>query len=117
VPQFGAATAGRQPVDLGGPRQRAVLGRLVVAGGHVVSTDRLVDDLWESSDVPAKALAVLQDAVPYAVTAAREAAAVGAWGESLRQRRSVLRLHEMPSAGFPARRTLWRGSFGPPNVH
>jgi DNA-binding SARP family transcriptional activator len=55
-----AATAGGQPVDLGGPRQRAVLGRLVVAGGHVVSTDRLVDDLWESSDVPAKALAVLQ---------------------------------------------------------
>ena len=55
-----AASVDGAPVDLGGPRQRAVLGRLVVAGGHVVSTDRLIDDLWDSSDVPAKALAVLQ---------------------------------------------------------
>ncbi len=56
---FAATVAGR-PVDLGGPRQRAVLGRLAVAGGQVVSTDRLVHDLWGETDVPAKALAVLQ---------------------------------------------------------
>lgn len=46
--------------DLGGPRQRAVLARLAVAGGDVVSTDRIVDDLWGGADVPAKALATLQ---------------------------------------------------------
>ncbi|WP_307872637.1 BTAD domain-containing putative transcriptional regulator [Paractinoplanes ovalisporus] len=46
--------------DPGGPRQRAVLARLAVAGGAVVSADRLVDDLWGDADVPAKALATLQ---------------------------------------------------------
>ncbi|NNH54515.1 SARP family transcriptional regulator, partial [Promicromonospora citrea] len=35
------------PVPLGGPRQQAVLARLVVAGGRLVTTDRLVDDLWD----------------------------------------------------------------------
>ena len=50
---FTAAVGGR-PVDLGGPRQRAVLGRLVVAGGEVVSTDRLIHDLWGETDVPAR---------------------------------------------------------------
>ncbi|MFC7533581.1 BTAD domain-containing putative transcriptional regulator [Actinoplanes sp. GCM10030250] len=48
------------PADLGGPRQRAVLARLAVAGGAVVSTDRIVDDLWGGADVPARALATLQ---------------------------------------------------------
>jgi DNA-binding SARP family transcriptional activator len=46
-------------VPLGGPRQRSVLVRLVVAGGSVVSTDRLVDDLW-CGEPPPKALASLQ---------------------------------------------------------
>lgn len=50
---------GGQPVDLGGPRQRAVLARLVVAGGHVVPTDRFIDDLWQGVPPP-KALAALQ---------------------------------------------------------
>lgn len=31
---------------LGGPRQRAVLARLVAAGGRTVTADRLVQDLW-----------------------------------------------------------------------
>jgi DNA-binding SARP family transcriptional activator len=48
-----------EPVDLGSPRQRAVLARLVSAGGHVVPTDRFVDDLWRS-EPPPKALAALQ---------------------------------------------------------
>ncbi len=39
--------------------QCAVLGRLVVAGGRVVPTDRLIDDLW-SGDPPTKAVAALQ---------------------------------------------------------
>lgn len=46
-------------VDLGGPRQRAVLARLAVSRGHVVSTDRLVDDLWDG-EPPPRALAALQ---------------------------------------------------------
>lgn len=47
------------PAQLGGPRQRSVLARLAVAGGHVVSTDRVIDDLWEG-EPPPKALASLQ---------------------------------------------------------
>ncbi|MEE6262792.1 AfsR/SARP family transcriptional regulator [Plantactinospora sonchi] len=34
------------PIDLKGPRHRAVLARLVVARGRVVPVNRLVDDLW-----------------------------------------------------------------------
>jgi DNA-binding SARP family transcriptional activator len=36
------------PVDVKGPRHRAVLARLLVARGRVVPVDRLVDDLWET---------------------------------------------------------------------
>jgi len=43
---------------LGGPRQRAVLARLVAARGRVVTADRLVEDLWE--EPPAGALAALR---------------------------------------------------------
>ena len=35
-----------QAVDVGSPKQRAVLGLLVLAGGRVVSTDELIDALW-----------------------------------------------------------------------
>ncbi|MET8090255.1 BTAD domain-containing putative transcriptional regulator [Micromonospora sp. NPDC005220] len=47
------------PIELGAPRQRAVLARLVAGGGHVVSVDRLVEDLW-SGDPPPRAQAALQ---------------------------------------------------------
>lgn len=43
---------------LGGPRQRAVLARLVAAGGRTVTTDRLVQDLWETP--PSGALAAVR---------------------------------------------------------
>lgn len=46
-------------VDLGPTRQRAVVARLVAAGGQVVSTDRFIDDLWQGQPPP-KALAALQ---------------------------------------------------------
>ncbi|WP_051178124.1 BTAD domain-containing putative transcriptional regulator [Nocardia concava] len=46
-------------IPLGTPMQRAVLGRLVVARGQVVSTERLIDDLW-AGHPPPKAAAVLQ---------------------------------------------------------
>ena len=39
------------PVRLGGPRQVAVLGRLVLSPGHVVSMDQLVDSVWDG-DAP-----------------------------------------------------------------
>ncbi|GAA3443739.1 BTAD domain-containing putative transcriptional regulator [Planomonospora venezuelensis] len=45
--------------DLGTSRQRAVIARLVAAGGHVVSTDRFIEDLWRGQPPP-KALAALQ---------------------------------------------------------
>lgn len=48
-----------EPVDLGPRRQRAVLARLVASQGRVVSTDRLIDDLW-NGEPPPKALAGLQ---------------------------------------------------------
>jgi len=34
-------------VPLGGPRQRAVLGVLLLQANRVVSVDRLVEDVWE----------------------------------------------------------------------
>jgi DNA-binding SARP family transcriptional activator len=46
-------------VDLGGPRQRAVLALLVAARGDVVPVDRLIDDLWRG-EPPPKASASLQ---------------------------------------------------------
>ena len=33
-----------QPVAIGGPKARVLLARLLVAGGEVVPTDRLVED-------------------------------------------------------------------------
>ncbi|MFI0445682.1 BTAD domain-containing putative transcriptional regulator [Actinomadura sp. 6N118] len=46
------------PVDLKGPRHRAVLARLLVAGGRVVPVSRLIDDLWV--DPPEGALGAVQ---------------------------------------------------------
>ncbi|MEC3956738.1 BTAD domain-containing putative transcriptional regulator [Nocardia sp. CDC153] len=46
-------------IPLGTPIQRAVLGRLIVAHGQVVSTERLSYDLW-AGHPPPKAAAVLQ---------------------------------------------------------
>ncbi|MEU4804633.1 BTAD domain-containing putative transcriptional regulator [Actinosynnema sp. NPDC023587] len=49
------------PVDLKGPRHRAVLARLLVAKGRVVPVSRLVDDLWP--DPPAGAVGAVQSFV------------------------------------------------------
>ncbi|MBM7167674.1 AfsR/SARP family transcriptional regulator [Streptomyces sp. G44] len=46
------------PVDLGGPRHREVLARLVAAEGRMVTVDTLVDDLWP--EPPARALGALR---------------------------------------------------------
>ena len=48
-----------ESVSLGGPRQRAVLARLALVSGHVVTVDRLVDDVW-AGDPPATAAATVR---------------------------------------------------------
>ncbi|MEU8287838.1 BTAD domain-containing putative transcriptional regulator [Micromonospora sp. NPDC048905] len=47
------------PVDLGGPRQRAVLARLLAARGEVVSVGQMIEDLWRG-DAPPRAIASVQ---------------------------------------------------------
>jgi len=39
-------TADGQPLELAGPRTRAVLALLLVHANQVVSSDRLIDELW-----------------------------------------------------------------------
>lgn len=51
--------SGGLPLDLGRPKQRALLAALLVHAGSVVSSDRLVDILW-ADDPPANASAALQ---------------------------------------------------------
>jgi DNA-binding SARP family transcriptional activator len=41
-----AADVDGAPVELGGPRQRAVLARLVLARGAVVPVDEIVEAVW-----------------------------------------------------------------------
>ncbi|WP_069163248.1 BTAD domain-containing putative transcriptional regulator [Nocardia altamirensis] len=50
---------GGRTARIGAGRQRAVLGRLVLAGGQVIGSDRLVEDVWEGGP-PSHAPAVLQ---------------------------------------------------------
>ncbi|MEQ8142757.1 BTAD domain-containing putative transcriptional regulator [Streptomyces sp. OP7] len=47
------------PAALGGPRHREVLARLVAAGGRMVTTGTLVDDLW-GDEPPARAVGALR---------------------------------------------------------
>ncbi|WP_435588791.1 BTAD domain-containing putative transcriptional regulator [Micromonospora chalcea] len=47
-----------EPVDLKGPRHRAVLARLVAARGRVVPVGQIVDDLWD--DPPAGAVGAVR---------------------------------------------------------
>lgn len=41
------AVAGGRSVDLGAPLEKAILARLLLDAGRVVSLDRLIEDLWE----------------------------------------------------------------------
>jgi DNA-binding SARP family transcriptional activator len=41
-----------ETLDLGGPRPRAVLARLILADGEAVTTDMLVDDVWAGRPPP-----------------------------------------------------------------
>jgi predicted ATPase/DNA-binding SARP family transcriptional activator len=51
--------AAGQPLELGTPRQRTLLGLLLLHAGEVVSYDRLVEDLWDGNP-PATARHTLQ---------------------------------------------------------
>ncbi len=51
--------AGGERVPVTGPRLRVLLARLAVAGGHVVTADRLAEDLWPAGR-PADAANALQ---------------------------------------------------------
>ncbi len=51
-------------LDLGGPRQRAVLAMLVLHRGRLVSADQIVENLW-ADDRPANAFASLQSYVSH----------------------------------------------------
>ena len=51
--------AGDKTVALGCPKQRALLAILLLTAGDVVSTDRIVDDLW-GSEPPAKSAHTVQ---------------------------------------------------------
>lgn len=53
------AVHGDTPIDIGPPKQRAVLAALLLAQGRVVSVDRLVYAVW-GDEVPASATASLQ---------------------------------------------------------
>ncbi len=55
---FGALHDGH-PIDLGGPRQRSVLARLLVARGRVLPAETLVEDVWPL-DTPVSGQATLQ---------------------------------------------------------
>ena len=48
-----------RPVALGGPRPRALFAVLALMGGHVVATDRLIDELW-GEEPPTRARDSLQ---------------------------------------------------------
>ncbi|MFI9504652.1 BTAD domain-containing putative transcriptional regulator [Nocardia sp. NPDC052566] len=50
---------GGRTARIGAGRQRAILGRLVLAGGKTIGADRLVEDVWEGAP-PSHAPAVLQ---------------------------------------------------------
>lgn len=59
-----AAEVDGAPVDLGGRRQKAVLARLLVAHGDLVSTDTLADAVW-GEDLPGNVAGALQSYVSH----------------------------------------------------
>ena len=72
-----------EDLDLGGPKPRLVLASLVVAGGHAVSIDQLIDTVWDEAP-PASARNTLQTYVSHLRRALGRAAITGnGWGYAL----------------------------------
>lgn len=61
--EFAAAYDGAV-LDLGGPRQRAVLALLVLSRGETVSAERIIDSLWQA-EPPTRAFATMQSYVSH----------------------------------------------------
>jgi DNA-binding SARP family transcriptional activator len=71
------AMVGGSRADLGGPRRRCVLARLVAEQGRVVSADRLIEDLY-ADEAPPRALAALQAHISHLRRALEPGQAAGA---------------------------------------
>ena len=83
-------------LDLGAPRQRALLAVLLLHANEAVSTDRLVEALWPA-DIPptaVKAIQVYVSALRKALGSAREALETRGSGYLLRVAPGELDLHE-----------------------
>ena len=79
-------------LPLGGPQQRAVLAILLLHANEVVSTDRLIDELW-GEEPPASAKAVLQGYVSHLRKEVGAALVTRAPGYALELEREQLDLH------------------------
>ncbi|MBT2400185.1 AfsR/SARP family transcriptional regulator [Streptomyces sp. ISL-100] len=55
--------ADNQPIPLGGTRQRATLGFLLLQANRVVATSQLLKAVWAADDAPSSARKILQNAV------------------------------------------------------
>jgi len=85
-----------RPLDLGAPRQRALLAFLLLHANEVVSTDRLAEALW-SDEIPrtaAKAIQVYVSALRKALGSSRGALETRGPGYVLRVAPGELDLHE-----------------------
>ncbi|HUG46963.1 MAG TPA: BTAD domain-containing putative transcriptional regulator [Candidatus Limnocylindria bacterium] len=51
-----------RPIELGGPKQRAVLGHLLLRAGQLVTVEQLIDDVW-GADPPEAVRASLQASI------------------------------------------------------
>ena len=85
-----SAIAAGGPVDLGGPKQRAVLAVLLLEPGTSVSIDRLVDLVW-GDDAPGRAEVSIRGYVSNLRRAAAFYSSMdSAWRASRSQARSLL---------------------------
>lgn len=50
-----SVTAGGRPIELPGTRTRALLALLLIQANHVISADRLIEDLWAGEPTPGAA--------------------------------------------------------------
>ncbi len=101
-------------VDLGGPKQRAVLALLLLEGNRVVSSDRLIEALWDETppDTALKALQVYVSQLRKLI--GKERLETKAPGYRLRVEPHELdlgRFHQLQSeARFAEALSLWRGA-------
>jgi len=110
-----AAVGPDGPVDLGGPKQRAVLAMLALQTGSTVSADRLIDGLW-GDDPPVSAVKLVQLYVSHLRKALGEEDVIATHGRGYELR---LARHDVDVGRFErllaqgaAREALrlWRGS-------